>query len=342
MIKALMVAALALSSMLTLAQSDSSSLYLQKGLEEKTRGRRMESLKYFEKAHAYNKSSREILKELAEAYFDLRRYAQAKEKYRELEKSGDRSGSTYKQLMLLSYNMRHFEDAITYAGLLKKNDPSEKTAYFSGKSYYALEDLGNAIKHLEAAGKEDDKNADIFYTIARAYMDMQNYRQAAPHFQKALSLVPDNARWHYELALLYYAMTDDQNSLKHMILASEKGMKKDIEFQQNLATAYLNAGKFNEGIVTLHEILQKRPSDINVINSVAEAYYNNKKYNDAINYYDQLLAIDNRNADALYMIGMSYQKLGQKEKGMALCDKAIEMDPGLKSLKTEKKLPGMQ
>ena len=31
------------------------------------------------------------------------------------------------------------------------------------------------------------------------------------------------------------------------------------------------------------------------------------------------------------MIGMSYQKKGEKEKGVALCDKAIEMDPVLQS-----------
>lgn len=342
MIRMILPAIFATITLSTAAQTDSASLFLQKGLEEKTKGRRMESLKHFEKAYSYNKTSKEVVLELALAYNDLRRYAQAKEKFRESEKLGDKSANTYKQLMMISYNLRQFEDAILYAGLLKKNFPTEKTSYYAGKSYYGMEDLGNAIKHLEQAGKEDDQNPDIPYTIARAYIDMQNYKQASPYFQKAVTLDPNNARWHYELALMFYAMTDDQNSLKYMILASEKGMKKDMEFQQNLATAYLNAGRFNEGIVTLHEILQKRPTDVNVINSVAEAYYNNKKYNDAITYYDQLLAIDNKNAEALYMIGMSYQKMGEKEKGRALCDKAIQMDPSLQSLKQEKKLPGMQ
>ena len=341
MFKTILTAAFAALTIASSAQSDSASVYLQKGLEEKNRGRRMESLKHFEKAYAYSKTSREVVGELAEAYFDLRRYAQAREKYREFEKLGDRSAVTYRQLMTISYNLRQFEDAIQYAQQLKKVQPTEKTAYYAGKSYYALEDLGNAIRHLEIAGKEDEQNADIPYTIARAYIDMQNYKQALPHFQKAVAVNPDNARWHYELALMFYAMTDDQNSLKHMLIAAEKGMKKDVEFLQNLATAYLNAGKFNEGMATLHELLQKRPSDISLIGSIAEACYNNKKYNEAITYYDQLLTLDQKNAEALYMIGMSYQKMGDKQKGMALCDKAIEMDPSLKSLKQEKKLPGL-
>jgi len=135
-------------------------------------------------------------------------------------------------------------------------------------------------------------------------------------------------------------MNDDQNSLKYMLEAGEKGLKKDNAYMQNLATAYLNVGRFNEGVGVLQDILRLRPSDKNVISTIAEAYYNAKKYDEAINYYDELLRMDKQNADALYMIGMSYQKKGDKQKGMALCDKAIEMDPSLKSLKQEKKMPG--
>jgi hypothetical protein len=36
------------------------------------------------------------------------------------------------------------------------------------------------------------------------------------------------------------------------------------------------------------------------------------------------------------MIGMCYQKKGEKDKGVQLCDKAIEMDPSLASLKQKK------
>jgi tetratricopeptide (TPR) repeat protein len=75
------------------------------------------------------------------------------------------------------------------------------------------------------------------------------------------------------------------------------------------------------------------------LNMMAEAHYDAKKYGEAIKYYDQLLSINKTNGEALYMIGLCYQKSGEKEKGMALCDKAIEMDPSLKSLKQEKKMP---
>src|SRR2546430_12729747 len=110
------------------AQSDSSSYFYHKGLDEKSKGRRLESLKQFEKAYSYNKNDKQIVGELAAAYLDLRRYALAKEKYLQLEKMGDQTDSTYRQLMNLSFNTRQYDDAIKYANLLKKVAPAEKLA----------------------------------------------------------------------------------------------------------------------------------------------------------------------------------------------------------------------
>ena len=74
--------------------------------------------------------------------------------------------------------------------------------------------------------------------------------------------------------------------------------------------------------------------------NIADAYYQTGKYQEAIDYWDKILQADKQNASALYMIGLSYQKKGEKEKGEQLCEKAMQMDPSLKKLKEEKKQPG--
>jgi len=80
---------------------------------------------------------------------------------------------------------------------------------------------------------------------------------------------------------------------------------------------------------------------MNILNMIAEAYYYKGKYQMAIDYWDRILEYDKENAATLYMIGMAYQKKGDKEKGIALCDKAIQMDPSLSSLKQKKMNIGM-
>ncbi len=319
--------------------SDSATFYLQKGLQEKQTGRRMEALKNFEKAFQYDQNNKAIVGELAASYLDLRKYSQAKDTYLKLEALGDQSPRTYKQIMDLSYNLKQNEDVIAYANKLKKADPSEKVNFFVGKIHYQDENYGEAIKYLEAAGKEDKSNAEAPYLIARSYADMQNYKQAIPYFLKAIELDTSKNSWIYELALIYYAIHDDKNALKYMLLAGEKGFKRSNEYLENLGIAYLNLGQLDHGVGIMNEILKKRPSDMNILNLVAEAYYYKGKYQDAIDYWDKILTYDKENASALYMIGMSYQKKGEKEKGQFLCDKAIEMDPTLSALKQKKQLP---
>ena len=320
---------------------DSADFFLQKGLLEKQNGRRLESLKNFEKAVKYDADSKPIVTELAYAYLDLHRYNQARESYKKLVALGDESSANYKQLMILSFNLKQNDDVLLYADKLKKADPSEKINFYIGKVNYDLDNYGEAIKFLNAAAIDDPQNAEIPYMIAHSYADMMNYKLAIPYFQKAIQLDTTKNYWIYELGLIYYAMNDDKNSLKYILEAGEKGYKKDNDYLENLGIAYLNVGNLDEGVKIMDEILKRKPSDLNILNMVAEAYYYKAKYQQAIDYWDQILFYDKTNASSLYMIGMSYQKKGEKEKGIALCDKAIEMDPNLATYKQKKMMAGL-
>ncbi len=323
------------------APIDSADFFFQKALAEKQAGRKMEVWKNLDKAYKYNPNDKAIVSELGDILLDLRKYAQAREMYQKLEQMGDNSPVLYKQLLNLSFNTKRFDDAIIYADKLKKVDPNEKVSYFLGKIYYVKDDYGEAIKYLQAAEKEDAQNAEVPYLIARSYADMMNYKVSIPYFEKAITLAPDKNNWIYELGLIYYAMNADKDALKYILLAGEKGYKKDNDYLENLGVAYLNVGKLDDAMAILKEILAKKPSDLNILNMVAEAYYYAGKFQEAIDYWDKVLMYDKTNAQSLYMIGMSYQKKGEKEKGVALCDKAIEMDPGLAVYKQKKSMPGL-
>jgi tetratricopeptide (TPR) repeat protein len=336
----ILATAATLCSTVLFAQFDSSQFYLQKALDEKVKGRKMEVVKSLEKAQTFNKANQQVVAELAGAYLDVRMLAKARSTFLQLEMMGGANAAVYKQLMNLNFNMRQFSDAIKYAELLKKSDPSEKVAYILGRSYYEMEDLGNGIKLLEIAMKEEPTNGQIPNLLATAYTNMQNFKQAIPYFQKAIAAEPANSRFYYELALAYYGMGDDQNALKYMLEAGEKGYKKDAEYMQNLSTALMNTGKFAEGLEIMKQALAKRPTDLGLLEIIAEACYDAGKFDEAINFYNKILAIDEKKAEALYMMGMAYQKKGQEDNGRALCDKAIAMDPKLSSLKQEKKMPG--
>ena len=239
MLHKILSACLVLTTMLANSQTsvtalnigtDSADFFLQKGLLEKQNGRRLESLKNFEKAARYDASSKVITAELASAYFDLRKYSQARESFKKLVQLGDQSAATYKQLMTLSFQLKQNEDVLLYADKLKTADPSEKVLYYVGKVHYDMDNYGDAIKYLNRAAEEDPANADIPYMIAHSYSDMMNYKLAIPYFKKAIELKPTESYWIYELGLICYAMNADKDALKYMLEAGEKGLKRDNDY----------------------------------------------------------------------------------------------------------------
>lgn len=322
-------------------QVDSADFFYKKGLKEKELGRKLEMWKNFDKAYKYRPDDKAIVTELANVLFEMKKYGQSREMFQKLEQMGEKSPALYKQLLTLSFNMKQFDDAIVYAEKLKKADASEKVSFYIGKIHYDRDNYGDAIKYLQSAQKEEPQNAEAPYLIARSYADMMNYKLSIPYFEKAIELDPSKHNWVYELGLICYAMHADKDALKYILLAAERGYKKDNDYMENLGIAYLNVGNLNEGLIILKEILAKKPSDMNLLNMIAEAYYYSGKYNEAIDYWDQVLTYDKTSATALYMIGLSYQKKGEKDKGMALCDKAIEMDPSLAMYKQKKSMPGL-
>ncbi|TAL40358.1 MAG: tetratricopeptide repeat protein, partial [Chitinophagaceae bacterium] len=322
-------------------QVDSADFFYQKGLKEKELGRKLEMWKNFDKAYKYNPNDKAIVTELANVLLDLKKYGQAREMFKNLEKMGDNSVALYKQLMDLSFNTKQFDDALVYAQKLKTADPAAKVNFYAGKIHYDRDNYGEAIKCLQVAQKEETQNAEVPYLIARSYADMMNYKLSIPYFLKAIELDTTKNNWVYELGLICYAMNADKDALKYILLAADRGYKRDNDYMENLGIAYLNVGNLNEGLGILKEILAKKPSDMNLLNMIAEGYYYSGKFTEAIDYWDQVLTYDKTNAQALYMIGLSYQKKGEKDKGMALCDKAIEMDPSLAVYKQKKSMMGL-
>lgn len=323
-------------SRILFSQQDSAVYFYQKALAEKEAGRTLEVWKNMEKAYQYSPDNKDIVRGLADAMLDLRKYVAAREMFKNLENLGEQSPALYRQLFTLHYNTRKFDDAIVYAQKLKKADPSEKVAYYLGKIYYERDDYGQALLQLKAAGKEDPENAEVPYMIGRSYADMMNFKQAIPFMEKAINMDTGKANWVYELALICYAVHADKDALKYMLLAAERGYRKDNDYMENLGIAYLNTGNLEEGIRIMNDILVKKPGDLNILNMVAESYYYAGRYQLAIDYWDRVLGFDKTNAQSLYMIGMAYQKKGEKDKGVALCDKAIEMDPSLSAYKQKR------
>jgi tetratricopeptide (TPR) repeat protein len=335
----LVLLSFAISLQTTFSQSsDSSDFYYQKGVTEKGNRLFMVAFNDLQKSIQLKSDNVDAQRELGLTSLELRKYDNAEMAFQKVEEFKKDDGVAIENLANLYFWTHQWSQAIEYAKKSQQLNVGKNWNYVIGKSYYQQEDYGNSFKYLQAAAKEDSANAEIPYLQARSFVDMNNYKAAVAFFKRAIQLDSSKFQWIYECALTFATIPDDNSAIQYYLLAAQKGYKTDNDFYENLSDSYIAAGQAEKGLDLMLKVLEKKPADLVLLYSVADTYYRLKKYQEAIDYWDKILYYDKENAKALYMIGMSYQKKGETDKGRQLCDKAIEMDPSLKNLKHEVKM----
>ncbi|HEX4850060.1 MAG TPA: tetratricopeptide repeat protein, partial [Puia sp.] len=210
--------------------SDSANFYYQKGLQDKNSRLWMIAINDFQKSLQFQPSNLVAQRELGKVEVELRKYDQAKETFKKLYDVNANDSIAVENLAMLYYWNRQWQECALYASRAKALQVGKGWNYLIGKSYYELEDFGQACKFLQAASKEDSSNAEIPYLMARSYVEMNNYKTAVPYFQHAIALDSSKYQWMYECALTMSTNYDDKSAIKYYELAATKGYKKDNDF----------------------------------------------------------------------------------------------------------------
>jgi tetratricopeptide (TPR) repeat protein len=312
---------------------DSSNVLLKKAKVARVEKRISLATNLFNQSIEQDPTNTEAYKELSSFAMDMKNYRQAYlalTQWYELEPQNE---AVIKPLANIYFMMGKHKDALTIVKKWESAHETEPMHYIAGMSNYYLENFAEAINRLMYAAEKETENPTIQYTIGRSYIELGRYEKAIPFYQKAVDLDKKNARYAYELAMVYYSVPDDKKSIAMFELAAQRGWVQNADYFENLAYSYMNAGNFIKAAELLRTSLEKRPYNLEVTYALGEAYYKAKNYKAAIEQWDQVIQMDTKNARSLYMIGVSYQKMGQKDKGAILCDKAIGMDPSLNALK---------
>ena len=322
-----------MASPIVFAQSDSSTVYFQKGLEEKVAKRYQVASNYLDKAVEFNPKYEDAYLQDAYVNLEMRRTDVALTLFNKVYEINPNNSEAIKELTEIYYNYHQYDKAMEFAQKCKTCDNSERIVAMCN---YQQEDYGNAIAGLQNVIAKNPNDAEANYTIARSYLEMEEDLKAVPYYKKAVEIDPKKTDWTYELGILYYNNKDYANAVATFNQAAANGYAQTSDFNENLGYAYIYNGQFDKGEGLLLALLAKKPGDKEILRDLAEAYYKNKMYDKSLEYCQKLMVIDMKDAKALYQAGLCFQKKGDSDKGEGMCDKAIEMDPSLASLKQKK------
>ncbi len=321
-----------------LQANDSATYYFNKGIEEKTAKRYLVASNYFEQAIKLNPNYIEAFVENGRVNKEMRRTDESKANFVrafELDKNNE---SALIELMELYFNYRQFEKAVDIAKQCKTCGDKDRVI---AMSYFQMEDYGSAEKMLLTLVEKNPMDAEVTYTLARTYLEMGLEGKAIPYYVKALQLEETKAKWHLELGLLYYNNNNFKNSVASFLKAAEHGINRTNDFNENLGFAYIYAGDVANGEILISQIIARKPGNKELLRDAAQAFYDSKAYDKCLNYCQKLMEMDMKDGKALYQAGLCFQKKGEVSRGQQMCDKAIEIDPSLNSLRHKKGDMGM-
>jgi tetratricopeptide (TPR) repeat protein len=330
-------ASLCLLANLLFAQNiDSSQYYFQKGMTEIEARHFAVAGKFFDKAIQLKPDFTDAYVANGKANIEMSRVYEANQNFAKAYELQPSNTEVIKELANLYFNNRQYQKAIALAQKCASCDNADRIL---GMSYYGTEDYGKAVAFLQKAIKKNGQDAEAIYQLGRTYLELENEKGAIPQYQKAVSLQPARNQWSYELGLIFYNQNDYKSALKYFDIAGSNGFNKNNDYYENYGFAQLYTGDVENGMKTLTTILERKPNNMELLNNIANAMYETKRYEAALDYFKKLLDINPKDANSLFMAGMTFQKMGEKEKGQKICDNAIAMDPSLARNRQKKDMP---
>jgi tetratricopeptide (TPR) repeat protein len=110
-------------------------------------------------------------------------------------------------------------------------------------------------------------------------------------------------------------MTDDLEKINNIDELVKKGREFIIE------------EKFDEGIKLISKALEKKPKDLNILNTMGFAYGRSGNYEEAIKYYKKALKIEPKFQKALGNLGHVYEMLGKFADAIEYYERSLELVP---------------
>jgi tetratricopeptide (TPR) repeat protein len=319
---------------------DSATYYMTLGKDEQDNRRYANAWRYFEKAAQMDSRNADVQLSIAEVCLKMNRMAPAIKALETAAGIRPNDYNTQWKLAQIYYNYGQYDKVITMVPALRTKVADPKGwAYMLGKAYHSKQNYAKATEYLQQSLKEEPNNGEAAYLLGRMFIQMQNYKNAIPYYRRALNIdSTSQPNRIYEYALVLATVGQYDESVANFQKALDKGYKARDDFYMNMAYTMADAHKTDEALKMMREMLSRRPQDVGLISGLADVCYHSGRYKEAISYWDRLLSFDDKNARALYQIGLAYIKMGKETDGQQLCDKAISMDPALAVLKHAKQM----
>lgn len=231
---------------------------------------------------------------LAKVYLGKKNYIKSKELLLELIEEEDPIDTApyYMDLITICLRERDYQKAEGFLNIVKnsKTKVNYNLSFTESDILFGLGKYDDALKVLEER-KKININSELWFKMGKIHFISENFEDAKLHFQKAIDIEPDNAKYQRGIAEAYFKLNRFEDSVDHALTSIElikyfpgahyilgKSLEKlgDLE---NAKMAFQNAEKLNKK--TYHKAKQSLENLNKKIDNVSKTY----------KYYDNQIVI---------------------------------------------------
>ena len=250
----------------------------------------------------------------------------------------DMIGRFTKQVYVESNDPVNPRVAVIVSGFIKeKNEfvvqsqPQPQTPFRIGISYFGQGEYDKAIIEFEKSIESDPDHTESYYYLGQCYLqkgiiEYNNknilkayslYRKAneiceqvIPQYEKIIEDNPTDLNSYLKLAYIY-----EIRSIVPFINEHDKALDYYFKALDLSISSSSSSSAGNTGII------------IYLNTRIGYIYFEKKKYSQAIECLETAIKLSSHNAEAYYYLGLSYDKIGEKEKAREYLSRVIELAP---------------
>ncbi len=186
------------------------------------------------------------------------------------------------------------------------------------------DDWSRAFALVDALYREDPKDPEVLTLRGVIYREQKLLKEAEADLAEALSLAPDNAYAHSNLALVFDREGRGSEALEHHRRAAALD-RHNAGYVNNLAFSLFAHGKPREAIPVFHEALRLEPTSPRIRNNLGFAYASAGDFRHAAEQF----SMGGGRAEANNNLGYAYQVASNFAQAFDLYVEALRLQPGL-------------